>query len=82
MHYSEEVIDVHAGDQHIIRYKPIAALVSSGDAVLIWFVIKTVFILWKITSDFNCYAVTNATRIFLLFSFYLLVTFNIVLVGS
>jgi len=32
---SEEVIDVHAGDQHIMRYKPIAALVSSGDAVLI-----------------------------------------------
>jgi len=33
--FSEEVIDVHAGDQHIMRYKPIAGLVSSGDAVLI-----------------------------------------------
>jgi len=33
---SEEVIDVTAGDQHVMRYKPIAGLVSSGDAVLIW----------------------------------------------
>ena len=28
LYYSEEVVDVHSGDQHIMRYKPIAALIS------------------------------------------------------
>ena len=32
---SEEIIDLDKGDQHILRYKPVASLVNSGAVSLI-----------------------------------------------
>ena len=31
----EEVVDLKAGDQHVMRYRPLVGLIDSGDVVLI-----------------------------------------------